>query len=143
MSDKISEAQCRYMAAAYPTLDAEETCRFAHRHDPGTFALAEAMAMQFQHPDPSDEQIAWFLNDAAAVVDDFIPPPERWTVDTLLEEEDEDETNLIGIEFRFRVNGVEYVVRSGDKVETHPISRATWDGWAQESESAREWGGKK
>jgi hypothetical protein len=55
--------QCSYMAAAYPTLDADDTCH-SHRHEDRIVTLARAMAVEFQRPDPSDEQIAWFLDDA-------------------------------------------------------------------------------
>ncbi len=117
--------QCRYMAAAYPTLDASETCD-EHHHDPHTFALAEAFAGVFQQSNPSDEQVAWFLNDATAVVDDFDPKPESWQV-TGLEPVDEP-----GLEFVLTINGVEYVIQendSGGHVETHPVARLTYRSW--------------
>ena len=78
----MSTEQCRYMRAAYPTLDAVDTCS-EHRHDAPTFALARALAEVFQQPDPDDERIGWFLDDAAAVIDDFDPAPLSWTVTSL------------------------------------------------------------
>lgn len=126
--ESVAVEQCRYMAAAYPTLDPSETCGdFGdHRHDEPTFTLARAMAEVFQNPSPSDEQIAWFLSDATAVVDDFDPKPESWQV-TGLEPVDEP-----GIEFTLTINGVEYVIQendSGGHVETHPVARLTYRSW--------------
>jgi hypothetical protein len=122
-------AQCKFMRAAYPILDADDTC-YDHRHDEQTFALARAMAEVMQQPEPSDEQIAWFLNDAGAVVDDFIPVPSSWSVSK------PKETREPGLDLTFRINGIEYVIQendSGGHVESHPVSRATWDEWMAEA----------
>lgn len=75
--------QCRFMAAAYPTLDGDDTCRGFHRHDQETFDLAAALAARFQATiAPSAEQTAWFLNDAQAVIDALVDLPEVWHVAT-------------------------------------------------------------
>jgi hypothetical protein len=72
--------QCRYMQAAYPDLSAEDTCEGFHRHEDRVYNLARAIAAAVHECEPSDEQVAWFLNDADAVVDDFTPTPETWEV---------------------------------------------------------------
>lgn len=124
-----ADQKCRYMDAAYPSLDAEDTCT-EHRHDAPTFALARAMAVAFQETsEPSDEQIGWCLDDAGAVVGDFDPAPLSWTVtETRL-------TSEAGLDFTFDINGVEYVVQendSGGHVEVHPVSREQWNAWLDE-----------
>lgn len=117
--------QCKYLAAAYPTLDADDTCT-EHRHDDQTFALARAMAVAFQQPDPTDEQVGWCMDDAAAVVDDFDPVPTEWVVtEPQLTEE-------AGLEFTLSVNGVEYVVQPSEWEPSHPVSRAQWERWQDE-----------
>jgi hypothetical protein len=126
--------KCRYMEAAYPTLDAEDTCGYAaHRHDTQTFALARALAVAAQDPNPSDEQIAWFLEDAAAVVDDFDPTPATWnaTEPRLADEP--------GLEFTMTINDVPYVVQTGGHKEpAHPLRRSTWEEWNREADEDAE-----
>ena len=123
--------KCRYMEAAYPDLDAEDTCE-EHRHDEPTFALARAFAVAFQETEePTLEQVAWFLNDAGAVIGDFDPAPLNWTVTQT------ELTRESGLEFTFTINGIEYVLQtndSGGHVESHPLSRTTWDEWVAEAE---------
>lgn len=124
--------KCRYMQAAYPDLDADDTC-VEHRHDAPTFALARAMAVVMQQPDPSDEQVAWFLDDAGAVVDDFKPAPLSWIVT------EPDVTREVGLELTFTINGAEYVTQendSGGHVVCHPLSRQQWDSWVAEAEGS-------
>lgn len=128
----MNAEQCRYMRAAYPTLDAEDTCS-EHRHDAATFALARAMAVTFQQSDPTDEQVGWFMDDAGAVVTDFDPAPINWTVTEL------EVTREAGLDYTLSVNGAEYVMQendSGGHVVTHPVSREQWDQWMQEAEDA-------
>lgn len=120
--------QCCYLAAAYPTLDAEDTC-WQHRHDEPTFALARAMAAAFQQPDPTDEQVGWCMDDAAAVVDDFDPTPPDWEVT------EPQATRESGLDFTLSVNGVEYVVQPGEWEPSHPVRRTTWQGWMNEAEA--------
>lgn len=130
MTPPTEPAQCRYMAAAYPTLGAEDTCS-EHRHNAPTFALARAMASAWQQPEPTDEQIGWCLDDAGAVIDDFDPAPFSWNVT---------ETRVVrepGLDMAFEINGVEYVIQennSGGHLVCHPVSRATWDEWCAEAE---------
>lgn len=122
--------QCKFLAAAYPTLDADDTCA-EHRHDWATFGLAQAMATTFQQHDPTDEQVGWFMDDAAAVVDDFDPEPIKWTVTEM------DLTREAGLDWTFTINGIEYVMQendSGGHVTTHPVSRAQWDEWTADDE---------
>lgn len=124
--------KCRYMAAAYPSLDADDTCT-EHRHDEPTFALARAMAAVFQQPDPTDEQIGWLLNDAAAVVDDFAPAPASWTVSEL------EISREPGLDFTLTINGIDYVIQendSGGHVVSHPVARVEWESWIDEAEAA-------
>lgn len=116
--------QCSYMAAAYPTLDADDTCH-SHRHEDRIVELARAMAATFQQSGSSDEQIAWFLDDADAVIDDFDPAPESWEVtDNEVMPKD-----LPGIVNRFRINGVEYVLQDSDWEPAHPVRLTTYLSW--------------
>lgn len=128
--DVVQVEQCRYMRAAYPTMDADETCwEGAHRHDEPTFGLARALAAS-SFPNPTDEQVAWFLDDAGAVIDDFDPPPATWTVTPV------EVTREAGLDFTFTINGAEYVLQfndSGGHVQTHPVSRKQWNQWKREA----------
>lgn len=126
------EVQCRYMAAAYPTLTAEDTCT-DHRHDDATFALARAFAVACQSPEPSDEQVGWMLADAAAVVDDFVPTPSTWTVT------EPQEAHETGLDFTLTINGAAYVVQPGEWEPSHPVSRAQWDAWQDDDCGEHEW----
>lgn len=123
--------KCRYMEAAYPDIDAEDTCT-EHRHDAPTFALARAFAIAFQETEePTAEQVAWFLDDAGAVVGDFDPAPLVWTVTQT------ELTREVGLEATFTINGIDYVIQennSGGHVVCHPLSRTTWDEWVAEAE---------
>lgn len=118
--------QCRYLAAAYPMLDADDTCS-EHRHDEATFSLARAMAAVFQQPDPTDEQVGWFMDDAAAVVnDDFDPAPAEWVVT------EPQITTESGLDFTLTINGAEYVIQendSGGHVASHPVARDEYRSW--------------
>lgn len=116
--------QCQFMAAAYPSLDAEDTCS-EHRHDGATFALAKAFAVACQSPDPTDEQIGWMLDDAAAVVDDFDPHPNAWVVT------EPKETDEPGLEFTLTVNERPYVIQPSEWEPSRPVSRAEWDSWQE------------
>ena len=137
MSEQSAEIdaveKCCYMVAAYPTLDVDDTCgKYGdHRHDEPTFSLARVMAVLFQKPDPSDEQIAWFLADAAAVVDDFDPTPSEWAI----EERPVGEEDSFNLDFAFALSGVEYVVQQAEWEPSHPVKRATWLSWIEEAES--------
>lgn len=127
----MSDEKCRYMQAAYPTLDAEDTCA-EHRHDEPTFALARAMAVAYQQPDPTDEQIGWCMEDAAAVVDDFDPAPSEWTVT------EPEITTEAGLDFTLTINGREYVVQPSEWEPSRPVSRAQWRAW-QDEDCDHEW----
>lgn len=119
--------QCRYMQAAYPILDASITC-CQHRHDAATFALAHAMAAAFQQPDPTDEQVGWCMDDAAAVVDDFDPTPDAWTVTA------PKETRAAGLAFALAINGIEYVVQESEWEPSPPVLRTTWESWTADDD---------
>lgn len=118
--------QCAFMAAAYPMLSGDDTCS-GHRHEPRVFALARAMAQTFQR-ELTNERVAWFLDDADAIVDDFGGQErDHWTV--------EDLPNMAydpGIDHRFRVNGVEYVVPASEWEPAVPVKRETWESWHDE-----------
>jgi hypothetical protein len=118
--------QCSYMAAAYPTLDADDTCH-SHRHEDRVVALARAMAVEFQRPEPSDEQIAWFLDDADAVIDDFAPAPEAWEITDHVTMPNEPP----GIVDRFRINGVEYVLQDAEWEPARPVRLTTYLSWIE------------
>lgn len=123
------QVQCSYMAAAYPTLDADDTCD-NHRHEQRIFDLARAMAVEFQQPDPTDEQIAWFLDDADAVIDDFTSAPDRWEItdNEVMPKE------LPGIVNRWRINGVEYVLQDSDFEPAAPVLLSTYLSWIEEDQ---------
>lgn len=95
-----------------PILPTEKDCEWAHRNDPRVYDLARAMAKVKQDRQPSDEQIAWFLEDADDVVDDFDPTPDTWRVRRLPESANDGEQ---GIDFRLRINDVTYVALEGGK----------------------------
>jgi hypothetical protein len=129
---------CRYCAAAYGTdglFAAEELsqmCEWEHRDDQRVYDLATAMARVFQQRNPSDEQVAWFLDDADAVVDDFDPAPEKWRVRRL------PETKYDEFDARMRINDVTYVLQAGGKEKTTPVRLSTLRGWQKEAnEEAR------
>ncbi len=122
----VARAQCSYMAVAHPTLAADDTCH-SHRHEDRIVELARAMAVEFQRTDPSDEQIAWFLDDADAVIDDFDPAPEAWAItDNEVMPKD-----LPGIVNRFRINGVEYVLQDADWEPARPVRLTTYLSWIE------------
>jgi hypothetical protein len=120
---------CRFCLAAYPILfeDGDVTdCEFTHRDEQRVYDLAIAMAAVFQAREPTDEQVAWFLEDADAVVDDFDPAPERWRLHKL----PDDFSEFIA---RFQVNGVTYVLQDGDKEKTVPVRLSTLRHWQREA----------
>lgn len=135
MSDRIEHTsesdgimQCRYMAAAYPSLTGDESCS-EHEHNAPTFALARALTEAIQEAEPTDEQIGWALDDAAAIIGDFDPAPLTWTV---TKPQISRET---GIDFTFEVNGIDYIVQpSGDGEIQHPISREEFDSWFEDDD---------
>lgn len=120
--------QCAYMRSAYPTLDAEDTCG-DHRHEPRIFALAKALAEVFQQPDPSDEQIAWFIDDADSVADDF-PGVTEWKIDS-----PDAYPNEFGVEALLTINGRHYVLPESELEPSTPVSRAEWDSWHEDEEA--------
>lgn len=99
---------CDYCRANYGEHADAEMCEFAHRDTPAIYDLAHAMARVFQHTrTPTAEQVAWFLEDAEAVIDDFEPMPDRWRVRRLPDSGDE-------FLCRFRINDVTYVIQDGE-----------------------------
>lgn len=117
----MSVDQCAYMVAAYPDLTASDTCDGFHDHTEPIFALARALAVVFQNEDPTDEQIAWFLNDAQAVAsksgDDTSG---SWEVGH------SELPNPRGCDFALTVNGVEFVLPAGEWDPTVPELRSAW-----------------
>jgi len=125
---------CRYCKAAYPILfeDGETTaCEWTHRDDPRIYDLATAMARVFQQRNPTDEQVAWFLDDADAVVDDFDPAPDKWRIRKL------PQNNYEEFDCRFRINEVTYVIQAGgNKEKVLPVRLSTLRGWQREADEA-------
>lgn len=114
---------CRYHRAAYPSLG-PEAC-WGHRDEQRVYDLAVAMARVFQQRDPTDEQVAWFLEDADAVVDDFDPTPAKWRVRRL---PDSDEFDA-----RFRINDITYVLQPGEFEHVTPVRLSTYRSWTRKA----------
>jgi hypothetical protein len=109
---------CRFCLVAYPILfeDGDVTsCEWEHRDEQRVYNLAAAMARIFQPRPNTDEQVAWFLQDADAIVDDFDPVPAKWRVRKLPPGKSGE------FIMRFRVNDVTYVVQEGCKEKTNPV----------------------
>lgn len=123
--------QCVYMRAAYPTLSGDESCS-EHRHEPQVFALARALAIEFQKPEPSDEQIAWFLDDADTVIDDFESAPNQWPTEWAITGHRTMPKELHGITDLFKINGVEYVLQEAEWEPSHPVKLSTYRSWHDE-----------
>lgn len=105
------QAGCAYEVVAPKPDD----CEFRHRDDQRVYDLARALAAAVcveRHP--TDAQIAWSLEDADEVVDDFDPAPSRWSVRRLRPGANDE---IRGIEIRLRINGVSYVGLEGGKDE--------------------------
>lgn len=115
--------QCKFIEAAYPTMSGDPMMCAGHRHEPRVFALARVMATAFQKPEPSDEQIAWFLDDADAVVDDFPREQSQWVI------VDGGEPKESGLTHQFTLNGVAYVLQDSDWEPAHPVKRETYESW--------------
>ena len=117
---------CQFTVAAYPG----EEC-FDHRHEDRVFDLSRALAAAIhKNADPTDEQVAWFLADADAVVDDLDPTPTDW-VTTAATPSDEP-----GLDFTLTINGRPYVVQDngGSGEACQPVARATWESWIREAQ---------
>lgn len=120
--DPRTTEQCRYMASAYPDLDASDTCTGIHAHTQPVFNLAFALAMKFQDtPTPTDEQIAWFLNDADAVMRHFPASPLAWSV-----EHDDESKRIPGVDFYLRINGLQFVIPDAEFEPATPDLRSEY-----------------
>ena len=122
---------CRYCLAAYPILFEDggtASCEFEHRDEQRIYDLATALARVFQHREPTDEQVQWFLGAADAIVDDFGPQPERWRIRKLPDGRND------GFVMRFRVNDVTYVVQDGDKERALPVRLSALRSWQREAD---------
>ncbi|GAA1812583.1 hypothetical protein [Nesterenkonia flava] len=119
--------QCRYMGAAYPDLTGADTCEGFHKHTPEVFHLASLLASLFQqNPAPTDEQIAWFLNDADAVIRQ---QPVLATIGGTIGIEVERTTGRRlppGCTDQFNVNGVEFVIQDSEGEPSTPELRSTY-----------------
>ena len=121
---------CKYCLAAYPILfeDGDVTsCEWEHRNEQRVYDLAAAMARIFQPRPNTDEQVAWFLQDADAVVDDFDPVPAKWRIRNLPPGKSGE------FVMRFRLNDVTYVVQEGGKEKTNPVRLSTLRSWQREA----------
>ncbi len=119
---------CRFCAAN--GYDAE-LCKFAHERPVDTVApLATKLASIFQQRTPTDEQVGYFMQDAAAIISDFDPLPDVWRVRKLPCGVDDE------FVMRFRVNDVTYVVEDAEGYN-EPVRLATFRQWQRESEVLR------
>lgn len=124
---------CKFCLAAYPILfkDGDTTsCEWEHRDEQRVYDLAAAMARIFQSRPNTDEQVAWFLQDADAIVDDFDPVPEKWRIRQLPPGKSGE------FVMRFRVNDVTYVVQEGGKEMVNPVRLSTLREWQREADEA-------
>lgn len=123
---------CKFCVAAYPILfengDTAD-CEMEHRDEPRIYDLARAMAAAFQPKPNTDEQVAWFLQDADAIVDDFDPVPAKWRIRKL---PDPESGEFI---MRFRINDVTYVVQDGEGHVT-PVRLSLLRKWQREADEA-------
>lgn len=125
MSGDTRAAQCKYMAAAYPILDGEDTCGIFHEHTPAVFELATHLASMFQETStPTDEQVAWFLNDADAVIQQVPVLPTIAGNIGLQVERTTDRHLPPGCTDQFNVNGCEFVIQDSDFDPMTPELRA-------------------
>lgn len=113
-----------------PPVPDPEDCEMAHRDDPRVYALARAMAVENQHPEPTDAQVSYFLEDADEVVDDFVPAPESWLVEKLPDGKDP----FGAVDAWLRINGVGYVALSGEKCRGQLVKTDEWRSWHDDEE---------
>ncbi len=117
----MSAEQCRFMAAAYPMLDGYDTCAGFHKHDQETFDLAAELAIRFQGTiAPSSEQVAWFLNDAQAIISALAYLPEYWHVGTSMLAVPR------GCDQGIVVAGTEFLIPESEWEPATPILRKEW-----------------
>ncbi|MDE9364570.1 hypothetical protein PZ938_03050 [Luteipulveratus sp. YIM 133132] len=91
------------------------------------FALARAFAEVFFDAHASDEQVALFLDDADAVVDDFDPPPSAWDVRQV-------QTDELGVAIGLTINDREYVLPETEQEPEVPVALSTWREWHREND---------
>lgn len=109
--------QCKYMEIAYPTLDGDDTCSL-HSHDNTHVpVVAYELSSIFQEELTTDETIAWFLDDAQAIVDEF----ESWVGSWDIRRSDLPVPS--GCVMGLWVNGVEFVIQDSDWEPSHPELR--------------------
>ena len=75
----MSELRCRYCAAAWPTVDMD--CEHTERDA----EVARQIAAKIHGAEPTEEQIGWFMDDAAWIcgyVPDEHPVVTRWNART-------------------------------------------------------------
>lgn len=112
--------QCKYMSSAYPDLTGDDTCA-DHDHTPTVFTIATVLAQVFQGADPSDEKIAWFLNDAQAI-HDALGDAEAWEIENKGYTE-----GMRGVDYLLSVNGVEFVIPESEWEPSVPVLRSEWE----------------
>jgi hypothetical protein len=123
----MTDRPCRFCVAAYG-LDAQE-CEWSHEVPAGEL---EPLARKFAHVfggrpgvTATDEHVGWYMEDAQAVIGDFDPVPERWTMRRL-----PDSGEFV---VRFRLNDVTYVVQHGEGY-VEPVRLSLLRQWEREAD---------
>jgi len=121
MSEHRTIRDCRYCFATWPILadDAD------YHDDPRTGDLARAIAQTVhEREDVSDAIIGQFMEDAAAIVGDFHYDENTWTITEWTNHIDTgyDPDGFHGVDFTFKLNGIDYVVPSSDMEPAYPVS---------------------
>lgn len=111
--------QCKYMSNAYPDLTGDDTCA-DHDHTPTVFTIATVLAQAFQG-DPSDEKIAWFLDDAQAI-HDALGDAEAWEI-----EDKGCPDEMRGVARLLSVNGAVFVIPASEWETSVPVLRSEWE----------------
>lgn len=78
-----SPTACRYCVAAWPGVFDERGCEHNERHGEVARQIASRV---HETPDPTDEQVGWFMDDAVeicAIVPDEHPVVTRWNPNSL------------------------------------------------------------
>ncbi|MDI1288691.1 MAG: hypothetical protein PSX37_01910 [bacterium] len=123
---------CEFCRAAWPSLTGDD---FFHGDDPRLPDIARALADVAQGPNPTDEQVGWFIDDADAIVGDWPGHPGPWVITDWNHSPTDPECpeeSWVGIDLTFTLNGVPYVIQESEFESMHPVKRDTYLSWHAE-----------